>query len=61
MSDYSEQVKALIKKLLILNRTETSPIVEPPTEKEIEGKKANRRRIRQELVQALRLRDRKTS
>jgi hypothetical protein len=59
MSDNSE-VTALIKQLLILNRAE-SPMIEPQTEKEMEGRKAKRRRIRQELVQVLHLRDRKKS
>jgi hypothetical protein len=53
MSDHSEQVTALIKELLILNRAESSPAVERPIDKKIDGKKAKRRRIRQELVQAL--------
>jgi hypothetical protein len=61
MSDHSEQVTALIKELLILNRAESSPTIEPPTEKEIEGRKVKRRRIRQELVQALHLHNRKES
>jgi hypothetical protein len=46
MSDDSEQVTALIRELLILNREESTPI-EFPSEKEIEGRKAQRRRIRQ--------------
>lgn len=61
MSDDSEQVTALIKELLILNRAETIPTVEPPTDEEIEGRKAKRRRIRQELVQALDLHHTKKS
>jgi hypothetical protein len=61
MSDHAEQVAALIKELLILNRAESSATVEAPTGKAVEGRKAERRRIRQELVQALHLRDRKTS
>jgi hypothetical protein len=61
MSDHSEQVTDLIKELLILNRGESSPTVEPSTEKEIEGRKAKRRRIRQELVQALHLCDKTNS
>jgi len=59
MSDDSEQVTALIKQLLILNRAESSPAVGSQTEREIEGRKAKRRRIKQELVQVLDLRDRK--
>jgi hypothetical protein len=61
MSDDSEQVTALIKELLILNRAESTPTIEPPTDNEIERRKAKRRRIRQELVQALHLHDRKKS
>jgi hypothetical protein len=60
MSDDSE-VTALLKELLILNRAESAPTVESRTVKEIEGRKAKRRRIRQELVQVLHLRDRKKS
>jgi hypothetical protein len=59
MSDDSEQVAALIKELLILNRAESTPTINFPTRKEIEGRKAKRRRIRQELVQILHLHDRK--
>jgi hypothetical protein len=58
MSDDSEQVTALIRELLILNREESTPI-EFSSEKEIEGRKAQRRRIRQKLVEVLHLRDRK--
>ncbi len=53
MTDDSEQVTALIKELLILNRVESTAVIESPTKKEIEGRKAKRRRIRQELVQVL--------
>jgi hypothetical protein len=59
MSDDSEQVTALIKQLLILNRAESTPTIESQTEKEMEGRNAKRRRIRQELVQVLHFRDRK--
>ena len=55
----SEQVTALIKELLILNRAESNPTLEPPTLKEVEDRKVKRKRIRQELVQVLYLRDRK--
>ena len=61
MSDDSEQVTALIKELLILKRAESTATIESPTEKEIEGRKFKRRRIRQELVQVLHLRDREKS
>lgn len=60
MSDDSEQVTILVKELLILNRAESIPAAESPTESEIEGRKVKRRRVRQELVQALHLRDRRT-
>jgi hypothetical protein len=40
MSDDSE-VTALIKELLILNRAESTPTVEPPV-KEVEGRKSKR-------------------
>jgi len=45
MSDDSEQVAALIKELLILNRAESTPTINFPTRKEIEGRKAKRKRI----------------
>jgi hypothetical protein len=61
MSDDWEQVAVLIKELLILNRAESTPSIESPTENEIEGKKVKRIRIREELVQALHLHDRKKS
>jgi len=59
MTDDSEQVTTLVKELLILNRAESTPAIESPTESEIEGRKVKRRRVMQELVQALHLRDRK--
>ena len=61
MSDDSEQVTALIKELLILNRADSTPSNESPTENEIEGRKSKRTRVRRELVQALHLRERKKS
>jgi hypothetical protein len=61
MNDESEQVTALIKELLILNRVEGTPTIESATKNEIEGRKAKRRRIRQELVQALHLQHRDQS
>lgn len=61
MSDDSEQVTALIKELLILNRAESTSPLECPTAKEIEGRKSKRRRIRQELVEVLNLSGRKKS
>jgi hypothetical protein len=60
MSDNSE-VTTLIKELLILNQAESTPTIESRTVKEIEGRKAKRRSIRQELVQVLHLRDGKKS
>lgn len=61
MSDDSEQVTALIKELLILNRTESTSTLESPTVQEIEGRKSKRRKIRQELVQVFNRRDGKKS
>ena len=61
MSDDWEQVAVLIKELLILNRAESAPTIESPTENEIEGRKVKRIRVRQELVQALHLHNRKKS
>jgi hypothetical protein len=61
MSDDSERVTALIKELLILNRAEDTSPIESPTAQEIEGRKSNRRRIRQDLVQVLNLSGRKES
>ena len=58
MNDDSKQVTALIKELLILNHEDISSATMPPAETGIEGRKAKRRRIRQELVQALHLRTR---
>jgi len=59
MSDDSEQITALIKELQILNRGESTPMIGSPSEKKMEERKAKRRRIRQELVRVLHLRDRK--
>ena len=61
MSDDPEQVTALIKELLVLNRAESTPNIVSPTENEVEGRKVKRIRIRQELVQALHVHDRKKS
>jgi len=57
MSDDSEQVTALIKALLILNRAKGPHTIEPPIGEELEGRQAKRTRIRQELVEALHLRN----
>lgn len=59
MGNDSEQVTALIKELLILNRAESNPMLEPPTVKEVEERKFKRKRIRQELVQVFYLHDRR--
>jgi hypothetical protein len=53
MNGDPEQVTALIRELLILNRVESAPTFQPPTVKEVEGRKSKRKRIRQELVQVL--------
>jgi hypothetical protein len=55
MSDDSERVTVLIKELLILNRADRNPTLDPPIGKEVEERKFQRKRIRQELVQVLRL------
>jgi hypothetical protein len=55
MSGDSERVTALIKELLSLNRAEGTSPPESPTAQEIEGRKSERKRIRQELVQVLNL------
>jgi hypothetical protein len=53
MSGDPDQVTALIRELLILNRAESAPAVAPLTIEEMKGRKSKRMRIRQELVQAL--------
>jgi len=60
-NDNFEQVTALIKELLVLNRAESIPMLEPATLEEVEARKSIRKRIRQELAQALYLRGRKKS
>ena len=60
MSDDSDHMTALIKELLILNRAESTLALEPPTVKEVEGRRSKRKRIRQDLVQVLYLCDRKS-
>jgi len=59
MLDDCERVTALIKELLILNRAESNPMLEPPTVKEVEERASKRKTIRQELVQVIYLHDRK--
>jgi hypothetical protein len=56
MSDNSEQMAALIKELLSLNRSESSPMAHPPSAEELEQGQSKRKRVRQELVLALSLR-----
>ena len=51
--DHANQVTALIKELLILNRTEWAAATNPPNAEQLEQWKCNRKKIRQELVQAL--------
>jgi hypothetical protein len=53
--DRANQVTALIKELLILNRTEWAAATNPPNAEQLEQWKCNRKKIRQELVQALSL------
>jgi hypothetical protein len=55
MSDNSNQATALIEELLILNRAEHVPVAHPPSSEEVTRRLSNRRRVRQELVQALAL------
>jgi hypothetical protein len=55
----SGQVVALIKELLVLNRTENVFELVGSTVKQIEERRAIRKRLRQELVQVLYLRDRR--
>jgi hypothetical protein len=43
MSGDSEQVTNLIWELLILNRAEGAPTFQPPTVKEVEGRKSKRK------------------
>ena len=57
MTDDSRQVTTLIKELLVLNWAERTPTLEPPAVKEVEGRKSKRKKIRQELVQVLSLRE----
>jgi hypothetical protein len=61
MTDDSAQAAALIKELLVLNRTESSPESVGWTAEQVEKRGSMRKRLRQELVQVLYLRDRKKS
>ena len=54
MSDKFKQVTALIKELLSLNKAIASTA---PNAEEVTGRKSKRKKIRQELVQALSIRD----
>ncbi|PYX24601.1 MAG: hypothetical protein DMG82_07955 [Acidobacteria bacterium] len=51
----ANQVTSLIKELLILNRMESALADLPPTPEQLEQWQCKRKRIRQELVQALSL------
>jgi hypothetical protein len=53
MSDNLDQVPALIKELLSLNRSERAPMAHPPSAEELEQRQSKRKRVRQELVLAL--------
>jgi hypothetical protein len=53
--DYSSQVIALIKDLLILNGAERARGGPSPSTEQLEHRKCKRTKIRQELVQALSL------
>jgi hypothetical protein len=61
MTDDSAKAAALIKELLVLNRTESSPESAGRTAEQVEKRGSMRKRLRQELVQVLYLRDRKKS
>jgi hypothetical protein len=49
----ANQVTALIKDLLLLNRTERAAATDAPNAEQLEQWKCKREKIRQELVQAL--------
>ena len=49
----ANQVTALIKELLLLNRTERAAAINFPNAEQVEHRKHKRKIIRQELVQAL--------
>ena len=55
ISDNSEQVAALIKELLSLNRLKAAPMAHPPSADDFEQRQSKRKRVRQELVLALSL------
>jgi hypothetical protein len=55
MSDKFKQVTGLIKELLSLNKAEIASMA--PNAEEVAGRKSKRKKIRQELVQALSVRD----
>jgi hypothetical protein len=57
VGDNSERAAGLIKELLILNRGESAPALCTLTVIEAEGRKSRRKRVRQDLVQALDHRD----
>ena len=54
----ANQVTSLIKELLMLNRAERTLAAYPSNPEQLEQRKCKRKRIRQELVQALSLRKR---
>ncbi len=58
MSDVSEHVTVLINELIVLNRGEHTPVLEPPTLREVEERKSKRKKLRQELVLAFFLHNR---
>jgi hypothetical protein len=57
MMGYSDQVIALIKELLVLNRTENTAQSGGWTVEQVEKRTSMRKSLRQELVQLLYLRD----
>ena len=58
MSDKFKQVTGLIKELLSLNKAEIASVA--PNADEVAGRKSKRKKIRQELVQVLSLREGKS-
>ena len=56
MSDHSDRVIALLKKLVILNKAENVLTANPPSVEEVEQWQSKRTKVRQELVLALSVR-----
>jgi hypothetical protein len=56
MSDNSHEVMMLIRELLRLSRTDSTPAADPPSAEELEQRRCKQKTIRQKLVLALSLR-----